>query len=136
MALKVTELGVSYADVLFRAKKNVLLAKIDINNSRIRKAANGGILIEIPGSDGSTKADSLAGKLREALSGVAQVFRPIAKGEILLIGLDESVTTEEVITTVAKKGNCLAFDLKAGPISRMANGLEIVWLQCPITAIN
>lgn len=91
------EEGVSYADILKTAKGGISLAELGISNPRIRKAANSGIIIEVPGADGATKADSLAGKLCEVVGQVAHVARPYAKGEILLVGLDESVSREEIV---------------------------------------
>lgn len=67
---------------------------------------------------------------------VAKVARPIAKGKLLLIELDESVAGDEVITATAEAGDCMATEIKLDPIRPMRNGLKTVWLQCPIEAAN
>lgn len=73
-------------------------------------------------------------KLQEILKDQARVTRPVTKGEIRLIGLHDVTPLEEVILSVAKYGNCLANDIKAGPIRPMRNGLFTVWIQCPLGA--
>lgn len=91
-------------------------------------------LIEIPDPDESKKADDLAARLREVLGNVATVSRPVVKGEIRLVGLDDSVSVEEVKTVIAREGSCDEEEVKPGPIRRMYNGLGSVWLQCPLAA--
>lgn len=104
VAFKVTDENISYAEILKSAREKVSLKdqRLGIKASRIRKVANGGILIEIPSEDGSAKEDNLAGKLQEAVGGSVQITRPVAKGEILLIGLDESVSPEEITEEVGR----------------------------------
>lgn len=96
----------SYADILKQAKSDISLADLGTNNPRIRTAANGGIIIELPGADGAEKADKLANRLREVVGKVAHVARPTVRGELLLIGLDESIAREEAIAAVVKAGGC------------------------------
>lgn len=54
----------SYAATLRRAREEIPLEDIGIETSRIRKTANGGLLVEIPGMERATKAESLAGRLQ------------------------------------------------------------------------
>lgn len=136
VALKATEEGGTYAQILKAARDKVSLKDLGISSPRIRRAINGGIIIEIPGEDGPTKADSLAAKLRETIGGMAQVVRPIAKGELLLIGLDDSVEIEEIISEVAERGGCLRGEIKIGQRRQMRNGLGIIWIQCPMSAVG
>lgn len=96
----------SYADALSKARERIPLADLGIQLSRIRHTVNGGRLIEIPGPDGSKKADDLAIKLREVLGNVATVSRPVVKGEMRLVGLDDSVSLEEVKAVIAREGDC------------------------------
>lgn len=113
----------SYADILKTAKEGISLTELGISNPRIRKAANGGIIIEVRGADSASKADSLANKLREVVGQVAHVARPYAKGEILLVGLDESVSREEIVAAVVGAGKCREDNVRVGPIRPMRNGL-------------
>lgn len=91
-------------------------------------------MIEIPGPDGPKKADELAARLREVLGNDAMVSRPVIKGEVRLVGLDDSVSIAEVRAVIAKEGDCVEEDVKPGPIRQMYNGLGSVWLQCPLSA--
>jgi len=107
---------------------------LQIDKTRIRKAANGGLLIEILGPEGSGKADALAGKLKEILQDEAKIARPTTKGEIRIIGLDDSVTTEEVKDAIVQYGKCTLENIKVGAIRPMNNGLFKIWAQCPLSA--
>lgn len=128
--------GMSYADILKQAKSDISLADLGISNPRIRKAVNGGIIIEVPGADGVEKADKLANRLREIVGKVAHVARPTARGELLLIGLDKLIAQGEVIAAVVKAGGCPEESVRAGPIRPMRNELGLVWVQCPLIAVN
>lgn len=50
----------SYAEALRKTREEISLKELGIDDSRIRKTANGGFLVEIPGSRGAFKAESLA----------------------------------------------------------------------------
>lgn len=60
------------------------LKELGMESTRIRRAMNGGLIIEIPGDDGAQKADGLADRLRKAVESMATVSRPTAKSEALL----------------------------------------------------
>lgn len=128
--------GMSYADILKQAKSGISLADLGIDNPRIRKAVNGGIIIEVPGADGAEKADRLANRLREVVGGVAHIARPTARGELLLTGLDESITREEVTAAVARIGGCSEESVRLGPIRQMKNGLGLIWIQYPLEVVK
>lgn len=136
VSLRRSEEGTTYAEILRRARNEVSLNELGIENPKIRRAMNGGLIIEIPGDDGASKADNLAERLRTVIGGVAVVARPKAKAEALLIGLDESVTPAEVTSIVAKIGGSNEGDIKVGPIRPMANGLSTIWIQGPVEVIN
>lgn len=94
-----------YAKTLKRLQEQIDLKNMGIATSKIRKAANGGILIQIPCADGATKADDLAAKLK-VLRGEAEVSRPTVKGELRISGFDESVTADNIYDVVAEVGKC------------------------------
>lgn len=71
------------------------------------------------------KAESLKNKISEVLGGSAKVTRPVIKGEVRLIGIDDSVVVEEVTDTIAAAGRCK--EIKVGMIKSMTNGLYTVW---------
>jgi len=68
VALTCGEGGPTYADALRRARELVSLQDLNIEHTRIRRAATGAMLIELPGDEAKEKADLLAGRLRDALA--------------------------------------------------------------------
>lgn len=123
-----------YAEILKKMRENISLSDLGIENSRMRKTANGGYLIEIPGEDNADKAEALAKKIKELLQEEAVVSRPVIKAGLKVIGFDDSVSADEVCYALAESGGCTVNDIKLGAVSHMKNGLCIVWAQCPLTA--
>ncbi|XP_049886839.1 uncharacterized protein LOC126381400 [Pectinophora gossypiella] len=131
------ESGASYADILREAKSKVDLQSLGISGLRIRKAATGARVLEVAGASSAEKADSLAAKLREAMSGdVVKVSRPTICAEMRVVGLDDSVSAQEVVEAVAKAGGCAADAIKAGDIREGAGGMGSLLLSCPIAAVK
>lgn len=124
----------TYADALKKARDNIVLGDLNIQNTKIRRAANGGLLIEVIGPDGTKGANLLAKKLQEVLRDQARVVKPMIKGQLRLIGLDDSTSIEEVKCVVAQNGGCEEEEIRTGPIRPLNNGLFAVWIQCPINA--
>lgn len=71
-----------YNSIMKKARSSIQLDQIGIDKSKLRRAANGGYVIEIPGPDNHTKADTLANKLKEVLPEGVRVGRPMLKGEM------------------------------------------------------
>jgi len=63
------EEGFSYADALKKARTEISLKEIGINTTKIRRATNGGIIIEIPGAENKEKANVLVQKLTDITEG-------------------------------------------------------------------
>lgn len=95
---------------------------------------SGNLIIEIAGPDNHLKADKLADKLKSTLAGEATVIRPTKTGELLLRGIDESITADEVITSISNLGGCTLDQIKLGSLKIMRNGLGTVWARCPLEA--
>jgi len=134
VAIKGITEGFSYASALRSLRDKIVLPELKIEGSHIRKAANGGIIIEIPGEDRSAKADKLKEKIAEVLGDTARVSRPKIRGEIRLIGFDDSVVSDEIADVIAMTGGCRSDEVKVGLIRPMANGLYTAWVGCPIGA--
>ncbi|XP_049886840.1 zinc finger CCHC domain-containing protein 3-like [Pectinophora gossypiella] len=129
------ENGASYAGVLAQARARIKLDELGIGAVRFRRAVTGARILEVTGSTSNVKADSLAQKLREALDeNVVRVNRPIRSAEMRISGLDDSVTTEDLVAAVARAGQCAADQVKPGEIRRDKTGLDSVWLRCPVDA--
>ncbi|XP_047993923.1 uncharacterized protein LOC125232337 [Leguminivora glycinivorella] len=127
--------GVTYGQVLIRAKENIDLKSLGINAIKFKKAATGARLLEVPGSDSGEKADSLAKELCEKLGeDLVKISRPTICAELRLTQLDDSVSCSEVVAAVAKTGGCEVSQIKTGEIQQDASGLGSIWLRCPIAA--
>ncbi|XP_061729214.1 uncharacterized protein LOC133534143 [Cydia pomonella] len=127
--------GVTYAQVLSRAKENIDLEQLGITAIKFKRAATGARVLELPGAANGEKADSLAKELAEKLGeDIVRVSRPVKCAELRLTELDDSVSPGEVVAAVAKVGGCAEAQIKAGEIRQDASGLGTIWLRCPITA--
>lgn len=58
----------NYNEIILKAKREISLTEIGINDCKIRRGYTGGLVIEIPGEGASMKADILADKLKQVLS--------------------------------------------------------------------
>ncbi|XP_011701454.1 PREDICTED: uncharacterized protein LOC105458086 [Wasmannia auropunctata] len=125
--------GPTYSEIIRKARNEITLEEIGIKETRMRSTVAGGVLIEIPGENTSPAADTLARKLRDAFQETnILIKRPMLRGEIRLTGLDASVTTDELIETLAKAGECDSTNVRLGSFRIARNGQRTVWLQCPL----
>lgn len=95
--------GGRYDKVLSKAKRNVSLQELGIRNTKIGRAFNGGLIIEVPGKDGAELASILRDRLTEVLGAEIKVDRPVAKGEIRITGIDPSMTQDEISLELINK---------------------------------
>ncbi|XP_045457909.1 uncharacterized protein LOC123668161 [Melitaea cinxia] len=82
------EKGQTYDSIFRSAEDTVKLEELGIERILFRHTATGARMLEIPGSDKEEKADRLASRLREALSDVATVVRPVKTAQVRISGLD------------------------------------------------
>ncbi|XP_011062989.1 PREDICTED: uncharacterized protein LOC105151143 [Acromyrmex echinatior] len=100
------------------------------------------LLIEIPGGEeAGAKAEALVDRLKAVLAESdfkdrVSVVRPVRRAEIRLINVDQSVTAEEVIKAVATIGEVPTTDIRIGPFRPGRVGLNMIWVQCPLTCAN
>lgn len=71
------------------------------------------------------KAETLKKKISEVLKDTTVVTRLVIKGEVRIIGLDDTVCREEVADTIAAAGGCASADVKVGTIQMMSN--QFIW---------
>ncbi|XP_063895654.1 uncharacterized protein LOC135118256 [Helicoverpa armigera] len=128
--------GVSYRDVLAQAKEAVNLQELGIASGlRLRVTATGARMLEVPGAASGPAADALAERLRASISADdARVSRPHKCADLRIMGLDDSVTAEEVVAAVARMGGCSADEVKAGTIRPDFRGTCTITVSCPVTA--
>ncbi|EFN78098.1 hypothetical protein EAI_02391, partial [Harpegnathos saltator] len=98
----------------------------------LKRARNGGVIMEIPGRDSRDKADRLARELQDALCGEAVVARPARRTELRLVGLDDSVTPQMIRAAILKMTSCPPELLQIGEIRRSTGGLGAIWVRCPL----
>jgi len=107
------------------------LSDLPIGTPKIRKEVNSATIIEISGPENIEKADKLVMKLQEVLDD-AIVTRPSIKGELRLVGLEESITKEEIEYAIADEGECNIREVMVGIIRPTRSGLNAVWIRCPL----
>ncbi|EFN65454.1 hypothetical protein EAG_13578, partial [Camponotus floridanus] len=116
-------------------KSRALLGVVPgMETARIKKAQAGGTLLQFARAEGHRVADQMASAMRQ-VAGEARgvrVARSMKRAELRLRGLDDSVTKEEVVDTVAEMAGCRAEDLSVGEITRLPGRLGSVWLRCPM----
>jgi len=134
IAIKGEKEGFSYADALKKARTEISLKEIGIGVTKIRKATNGGIIIEIPGAENKDKANLLVQKLKQVLPAETKITRPSIKGELRVVGFDESVSAEEIKETIAADCECDFDEISVNDIMPMRNGLYMTWIRCPLAA--
>lgn len=124
----------SYADALIKLRKQIPLEEIGINSTKIKKTANGAVLIEVPGADSKGLAEELRSRAATVLGEEAAVSRPEIKGEIRIVGFEESVGVSDITAGIAKAGEYKVSEVSVTPIMPMRNGLFMTWIRCPLTA--
>lgn len=132
VGIKLLKADFSFADIIRKARAEVSLTEFGIADTRIRRTANGNLLIEVFGPESSGKADKLADRLRSVLEGDALVTRPVIRADLRLTDLDESVSPQEIIEAVTREGECSASDIRLGPIVPLRSGLGRTWVRCPL----
>lgn len=135
MSIKIKDESKTYAEILRKARQEIPLAELKIENPHIRKDINGSIIIEIDGPDGKEKTDTLARKLIEVLDNEAKISRPTIRAELRIIGLDDSVTVTEIEHVISDLG-CPISEVRSSEIRWMRNGPGAAWVQCPLIITN
>lgn len=117
--------GVSYAQILSKAKQNVSLGNLGIQNVRMRRALNGALVLKLPGPDGKKLDGSLRITLQEVLREDAAMNNPVATGELRLRGIDPATTQDEISYELEKISGCPSRDLKVSAINLMRDSMGI-----------
>lgn len=128
--------GVTYAEILAKAKEKVSLRDLGIQSTTMRRAMNGALVIEVPGLQGKQQAGALRANLAEALGDEAKVQNPVAMGELRLRGIDPSTTVDDICREMETLGGCQRHDLKVSPINNMRDGRCLGELPTPSSCTN
>lgn len=114
-------------------REKISLTDLKIEKTRLRRAVNGGYLIEITDSGCVDKAKALEEKVRTILPmDKVVVARPVRTGELRFMGLDDTITSEEVADFIIDAGKCNEGKVKVGAIQAVKNGLYTAWARCPL----
>lgn len=123
------------AGIMAEARQKVRLEDMGISHVRPKIAATGAIILKVPCEDSASKADQLAQKLRLALADKeVRISRPIKSAELRIVGVDESITRDDLAAAVAGAGDCPQDEIRVGEIRRGASGLGAAWVKCPAVA--
>ncbi|XP_033178015.1 uncharacterized protein LOC117151970 [Bombus impatiens] len=127
----------SYVEVLAFARGSIPLAEVGVKALRMRKAMTGGVVLELTEDQKGEKAAALAAHLTRILDpSKVRVAVPFRAAEARVVGIDISVTKEEIRDTLAKEGGCKAEDIQLGKVRSDRNGLGSVWMRGPAGAVR
>jgi len=138
-AVTVTAPEGSYSQVMARAKKEIPLENLGISAIKSRRGQTGALILEIGGPDNKDKANRLAQTMATlfATEEGVRITCPTKMAELRLSGLDpDTVDTEEILSSVARVGECSPTDIKVGEIRPNARGKFTAWVKCPLRAAN
>lgn len=135
--LGVEKKGLTYQQVLQKAEAGISLRDLGfMAGLRFRVTASGARMMEVPGADGSSKADMLAERLRGVIGDVAWVTRPVSRVDLRLTGLADSATEESVAKAVADFGKVPLEHVRVGRFRRGPRGMGSVIISCPVQVAN
>ncbi|XP_026824278.1 formin-like protein 5 [Ooceraea biroi] len=124
-----------YAAAMAAFKADIRLEDLGIPHVRVKRALTGARILEVPGPDAHAKADKLAEGIRGVLTGGQwSVVRPTKKAEMMVRGLEDSISANEVAAAIATAGGCSPTLVETGPIKEAPDGLGRIWVRCPAVA--
>lgn len=127
----------TYAKTMTEVRQKMTLTEVGIQGGiKTRTAATGALILEIPGTENTPKADALAARIREILQNREgyRVDRPVMTAELRIKDLEGSITIDEVKEAVAEKAGCQMFEVQVGTIRRTPRGHGTVWVKLPLAA--
>ncbi|XP_025264641.1 uncharacterized protein LOC112638009 [Camponotus floridanus] len=129
--------GLTYAQILAKAREKVCLRELGIQTTIIRRAISDAIVIKVPGPQGKQLASVLRSNLAEVLGQDAKVQNPVTMGELRLRGIDPSTTEEEIYLEMESLSGAHRSEFKVSTISNMRDGMRVAWVTCPLqTAVK
>lgn len=133
IAIKGKDENFSYREALLKAREAIPAEDRDVD-TRVRRAANGALLIEVMGKGNSERANRLASHIRDVLKDEADVRRPVRRARLRLSGMDDSVTKDEIVCTLSGVGECSYEEIKISELRLGYNGLYQTFAQLPLAA--
>lgn len=137
ISIKKVSQELSYADILRKVRTQVSMSELRITSTKIRKAANGAVIIEIPGENGKNNAEKLKGRLKQVFGeDEAQISRPEIKGDLRIVGFDDSVLPGDIGHAIRTAVKCDEDEIKVEDIRPMKNCLFIVAIAIQVAALT
>lgn len=104
------------------------LRSLGIEDMQARRGITGSYVLEIPGPTRESRAEALAAEMRRVFAGgsTVRIDRPAAA--VRIRGLDEAMTTEEVVAAIADRGVAGPEEIRAS-ISRPTFGMGMAWVR-------
>ncbi|XP_026830159.1 cytokinesis protein sepA-like [Ooceraea biroi] len=122
---------VGYAAAMAALQAAIKLEDLGIPHVRVKRALTGARILEVPGPDAHAKADKLVEGIRGVLTrGQWSVARPTKKAELMVRGLEDSISAGEVAAAIVTVGGCSPTAVETGPIKEAPDGLGRVWVRC------
>ncbi|XP_032676842.1 uncharacterized protein LOC116846731 [Odontomachus brunneus] len=125
----------SYADVMRRARDNIDQGENGIGEDRTRRADTGVLVLEISDPEGHARTNALAEKMSVLFADKqdVRIARPTKRAEIRVRDLNDWVAVDDVVSAMAAARSYGSGNLKVGAIRLGSEGIETLWLQCPVT---
>lgn len=137
ISIKKMSQELSYADILRKARTKVLTNELGINDTKIRKAANEAVTIEISGNNSKGKAEKLKERLKQVFGeDEVQISRPEIKGDLRIVGFDDSVLGKDISQAIRTVVDCDEEDIKVDAIRPMKNGLFMTFHDFSLDPIS
>ncbi|KMQ93365.1 hypothetical protein RF55_6537 [Lasius niger] len=123
---------ISYKELMQLAKKNISLEKLQIDDIDCRRAMTGGLLLQIHGKDNQSKAEQLTDQLQNLFANnkSIKVYKPQQMAELRIMGIDDTITCEDIVNTVAEIGGCRMSEMRTGPIRIAGRGMGTLGWRC------
>ncbi|KAF9404734.1 hypothetical protein HW555_014191 [Spodoptera exigua] len=128
------EKGLTYKDVLTKARQAANHEENGITDIRYRRAATGARLFEFMGANGAAEADRVAEKLRQVFPEGIWISRPTKCAELRIVGLDDSVTEEVIREAVARRTGCSQEAVRVSAIRDGPGGAGTARVRCPVAS--
>jgi hypothetical protein len=99
----------------------------------MKRAMTGAIIIKVSGDKDREKASLLATRLASVLDPTTvRVAAPTRMAELKVVGIDISVTKEELRQALALAAGCGGAEVQVGEIGAFRGGLGLVLVKCPM----
>lgn len=125
----------TYKEALECMRREANLKDFGIIGTSVRVSRDGGIVITLPHEpEARNKACALVDRVKDKMPEGVKVACPQRTADVLVQGLDPSVSEEEVILGIAAINGCRPTDISHSGIRTSGDHMGRVWLKCPAAA--